>query len=712
MTTTLDIASDADVAADVIHTPIENYWETFDLTYMLYTLSDRAIPSAYDGLKPVQRRVLYQMYLDRILPGTKHRKSAKVCSATSGNLHPHGDASVYGAAAGLAAPYRRVRLIDGQGSFGIVQGDVPSSPRYTEMRLSPEGHELVRELFDNAVEMVPTFDGELSEPRVLPSRFPVLLVNGALGIAEGYSTKVPAHNPREVIALCRALLANPKMTVDEMAGILTGPDWGTGGVLVGSEGIRDYIETGRGKMIVRGTVEMSGKDIFITSLPPGVSSQGFQEKVRDALTAGDIQGIADLTDLTDRRNGLRIQVSVKRGHKPDDVLTELFTFTPLEDTFAASLVALDSDRVPRWWTVPELISAFLELRDSVVLNVSGSRLDKATARRHLVSGLVLVQEDIDAAVAIIRQASDADAARDGLMSRFGIDEAQAQHVLSLQLRRLTSQDVLELRKEAEALDKDIGKLTRLVESRAARKKVIDADLASMETLFSAAGYDRKTTIDLEAVPVSRTNGDEEFAGGKAVSEKWCLNGHGVFGSEGTPLSQGLGWAVFADGRVKITDGRGLPKPGREVMVAPDISGLLCSGIVPEGEDLLLVTRSAKVLRLDVSAINPQGVAGNGIAGVKLSEGSDDAVIAAFPVTDASALLSVSEKAYKVTAVSDIPRKGRGSQGVGFHPFVKGESALIQAHESRTGFLVSGKPVSPGTRAKSTVKAASPEWSRS
>lgn len=710
MTTAVDLANDSSVAADVMHTPVTDYWETYDLAFMVYTIESRAIPSAYDGLKPVQRRVLYQMYLDKIFPGTKAKKSAKVCSACSGNLHPHGDSSVYGAAAGLAAPYRRARLIDGQGSFGIVAGDVPASARYTEMRLSPEGYELVRELDANSVPMVPTFDGEMSEPRILPSRFPVLLVNGALGIAEGYSTKVPAHNPREIIELCRAMLKNPKLSTDEITEILTAPDWGTGGTVLGTEGFREYVETGRGKMIVRGTVEVSGKDIVVTSLPPGIASQGFQEKVRDAINSGDLPGVSDLTDLTDRRNGLRIQISVKRGHTPEEVLTGLYTYTPLEDTFAASLVALDEDRVPRWWTVSELISAFLELRDSVVLNRSQHRLEKAAERRHLVRGLITVQEDIDAAVAIIRKSADVDAARTGLVSRFSIDETQANYVLSMQLRRLTSQDVLELRKESEALDTEIGQLEKLVESRAARKKVIDKDLTETGKLFEGGGYDRRTVVDTVSVPVTRVSTDGEGGGPAPVSDKWCLSDSGVFGSEGTPIKDGLGWAVFTDGRVKITDGKGLPKPGRDVLVAPDVSQLLASGVAPEGHDLFLISRKGRILRLELGTFNPQGVAGNGVAGIRLYD-EEDSVAAAFTGTDSGSLLSVSEKAYKLTALSDVPSKGRGSQGVGFHTFVKGEDSVMEVHSSETGFVISGKPVSGAPRARATTKGSPPEWAR-
>jgi DNA gyrase subunit A len=526
-----------------------------------------------------------------------------------------------------------------------------------------------------------------------------------VGIAEGYSTKTPAHNPREVIALCRAMLANPKMTTEEIQEILTGPDWGSGGVVVGKEGIREYIETGKGKMTVRGQAVTEGKNIVITALPPGLSSNGFQEKVRSEITNGNLPGVSDLTNLTDRKNGLRILVTVKRGHDAKDVLNSLYTYTPLEDTFAASIVALDLDRVPKWWSVPELILSFLELRDSVVLRRSEHRLEKATARRHIVAGLITIQADIDKAVSIIRQAANADAARDGLMAHFEIDETQADHVLSMQLRRLTSQDKLELEKEADTLDKEISTLEKLIGSRAARKRVIDKDLAEMEKLFAAPAYDRKTILDLDASPIVRADGADD--GSPAAG--WKLNDQGVFGSEGALLTDGVGWAAFTDGRIKITDGKNLPRAMRDTLVAPDVSALLCSGVAKEGQDLFLVTRKGKVIRIAPFSINPQGVAGNGIAGMKLAE-DDDAIIAAFTGTDATSLLSISEKSYKVTTCSDIPRKGRGGQGVGFHLFVKGEDGVVEAHASDTGFVVNGKIVKPANRVKSTTKGVA-DWAR-
>lgn len=692
---------------DLVHdVSADDYWNRYQLLFALYSTSDRAIPSAYDGLKPGQRRLLYQMHSSNLLPGNKPQKSSKVCSAVTGNLHPHGGAAMYGAAALLAADFQRVKIIDGQGAFPRIQGDIPAADRYTEMRLSAAGAALTAELADHAVPMVDTFDGEWVEPTVLPARFPVLLVNGAVGIAEGWATKVPAHNPRDVMTACRALLAKPGLSDDDLMELLPGPDWGCGGSVVGADGLRDYITTGKGSFTVRGKVVVEGRNVVITELPPGVASSTVQERIRSLITGGDLPGVADMTDLTDRRNGLRIVVTPKRGHDPHQLVTSLLALTPLEGTFAASLVALDADRIPRWWSVRELITAFLSLRDSVVVRRSEHRLEKVTARRHLVSGLLLVHIDIDAAVAVIRGSDTVEEARIGLCERFGIDEVQADYVLALQLRRLTRLDVIELRAEADKLDAEFTQLTELVESPKARKKLIDAELKQTAKLFDAPEFDRRTTLDLDATPIGGSGGDEGPRDRKP-NPNWRLDHLGILSdSHGDLLSGGLGWAVWTDGRIKLFTGSGLPTKIRDVPVAPDITGLLCSGVLPEGAHLALVTRRGKILRIDPATVNPQGAAGNGVAGVRLAEDGDD-VIAALPLsgTETEAILSVSPKGWKVTTCTDIPVKGRGGGGVGFHPFVTGEDALLTVTLSPTGFTRSGKKVRAENRAKATVKSA-------
>lgn len=696
---------------DLVHDQTaEDYWNRYQLSFALYSVSDRAIPSAYDGLKPGQRRLLYQMFASNLLPGNKPQKSSKVCSAVTGNLHPHGGAAMYGAAALLAAEFQRVKIIDGQGAFPRIQGDIPAADRYTEMRLSAAGAALTAELSDHAVPMMPTFDGEWVEPAVLPARFPVLLCNGAVGIAEGWATKIPAHNPRQVMAACRALLADPDLSDDALMELLPGPDWGSGATVIGSSGLREYVTTGRGSFTVRGKLTVEGRNVVITELPPGVASSTVQDRIRALVESGELPGVADLSDLTDRRNGLRIVVTAKRGHDPADVVSALLSLTPLESTFAASLVALDAERIPRWWSVRELVSAFLTLRDAVVVRRSERRLEKVSARQHVVAGLLAVHVDIDAAVAVIRGSDTVDAARDGLSVRFGIDAGQADHVLAMQLRRLTKLDVLELQTEADKLAAEAQRLGRLLTYPEERRVVIDSELAETAELFAGPEFDRRTGLDFDAVPVSGNgSSDENGTRERKINPNWRLDDRGVFsGSHGDLLSGGTGWAVWSDGRVKFTTGTGLPTKIRDVPIAPDITGLLCSGVLPDGAHLALVTRYGKVLRIDPGTVNPQGAAGNGVAGVRLStQDPDDAVIAALPITaaESAALLSVSERGWKVTACADIPVKGRGGAGVGFHPFVAGEKALVSVEVSASGYSRGGKPLRAETRSKATVKGS-------
>jgi DNA gyrase subunit A len=419
-----------------------------------------------------------------------------------------------------------------------------------------------------------------------------------------------------------------------------------------------------------------------------------------------MSGVADMSDLTDRRNGLRIVVTAKRGHSAEQIREQLLALTPLESTFAASLVALDEDRVPRWWSVRELIAAFLHLRDSVVLRRSEHRLEKVTARRHLVAGLMIIHLDIDAAVAVIRGSDTVDDARHGLQERFGIDTEQADYVLALQLRRLTKLDVIELQAEAEKLDAEFAELTELVSNPDARRKVIDQELVETAKLFKGAEFDRRTVLDSEATPTASSS-DEDGPRERKSNAAWRLDDRGVFSdSHGDLLTSGLGWAVWTDGRVKFTNGNGLPFKIRDIPVAPDITGLVRSGVLVPGSHLALVTRRGKVLRIDPAAVNPQGAAGNGVAGVKLADDGDE-VIATLPLTceNGEAILSISEKGWKVTEVADIPVKGRGGAGVGFHPFVSGEDALLTAAVSATGFVRGKRAVRAEKRAKASVKGS-------
>jgi DNA gyrase subunit A len=313
--------------------------------------------------------------------------------------------------------------------------------------------------------------------------------------------------------------------------------------------------------------------------------------------------------------------------------------------------------------------------------------------------------DIDAAVAVIRGSDTVDEARQGLQDRFAIDAVQADYVLALQLRRLTRLDVIELQAEAEKLDAEFTELTELVSNPDARRKVIDDELVETAKLFKGPEFDRRTVLDYEATPT--VSSSDEDARERKVNAAWRLDDRGVFSdSHGDLLTSGLGWAVWTDGRVKFTNGNGLPYKIRDIPVAPDITGLLRSGVLAPGSHLALVTRRGKVLRIDPAAVNPQGAAGNGVAGVKLAADGDE-VIAALPLTcgNGEAILSISEKAWKVTEVADIPVKGRGGAGVGFHPFVGGEAALMAAAVSATGFVRGTRAVRAEKRAKASIKGS-------
>lgn len=711
------------IAAEIVRMSVVDFWDRDYRTYAEYTVSSRAVPHADSGLKPVQQRILYAASVMGATPTGEAPKTQKLASVVSGDYHPHGDASVSTTAALMAAHYQRVELLDGKGAFPVSTGDTPASPRYTHARLSTPGYELVRDLREApVVPMVPTYDNRHTEPVTLPSRFPALLTYGCPGgsMAIGWSSTIPAHNPRDVITAARALLANRDLMDDDLIATLVGPDWGSGGVVVGGAGIRDYMTTGKGNITVSGKLHVDGKNVVITELPPGVSiytppsgdkpAGGVLGTLRNGVLSGAITGVSDAADLTGGKNGVEIRVTCKRGTHPDEVIRQIRELTPFEGTFAAQLVALDGDQLPQFWNVRGLLLRFLDMRDSVVLRRYEHRGVKARERQHLVRGMIAVLADIDETIRII-QGCDTDAeVHERLGERFGIDQVQSEYVLSLQLRKLKRLDQLELSREDEKLTKDIATSDKHVSSRAARRKVIDAELVETAKLFSGPEYDRRTTLDFNAVPAAVQRAEREKSDGKTertVNRSWRLDDRGVFSdSHGDLLCEGIGWAVWTNGTVKFTDGKGLPSRTRDVPVAPNMDGLLVSGVLPAGAHLALVTRRGKILRIDPSTVNPQGAAGNGVAGVKLAD-TVDAVIAALPLsgTAGEAILSTSEKGWKVTAVDDLPVKGRGGSGVGFHPFITGEDAIISAVVSPAGFVRGSKPVRAEKRAKATVKGA-------
>lgn len=676
------------------------YFDKYYGKYGLFTLSDRAVPSIRDGLKPVQRRFLYQAYKDKVFHDKSYVKSAKLASSTVGNFHPHNPGSVYGAACNLTVPWIQVPLIDGKGSFGICFGDEAAADRYTEMRLSPLGEMFVKPLTHGVVPMVESFSGQDMEPVFLPAPFPNLLVNGAEGIAVGYATKIPQHNPLEVLAAVETVLEKKnKATVDDVLAVMPAPDWATGGTIIEDKSdIRGYYETGRGTVVVRGTLKSEGKTIIVSELPYGVSAEKLRKDIVSGIQSGVITTVSDVSDLSDMRHGLRVQLKPRRGANLHTIEAELCAATCFESSFGVNMVAVDEHGVPHQYSVMDVINEFIAMRHDVIIRQADVERGEKLARQHIIEGLLKVVLDIDRAIRIIRESRNYADAMKQLQGVFDIDKVQAEYVLGLQLRKLTSQDRVELEREAKRIVADIARLERLLSSERARVRQIVAGLGEVRGLLGECA--RRTSLGGEAIATPKKT-VEKTAGGE-----WFIHNSGVASpvGGGVPLSAGVGYVVWGDGRVKVFAGKGLPKRMDDTPVAPDVSGVVSAGVVPTGDDVIIVTRNGRGLRINPTSMNPQGIAGNGVAGIKLNE--NDTIVAAFPINDKCGLLTVSDKSWKLTNAADIPTKGRGGSGVILHPLLKGDNGV---HTTEAGInpTHNGKKVEKLPRAKRPIKGNPP-----
>ena len=441
------------------------------LEYAYSVIYSRALPDARDGLKPVQRRILYQMADMGLRPDRGHVKSARVVGEVMGKLHPHGDAPIYDALVRLAQPFSlRVPLVDGHGNFGSLD-DGPAAPRYTEARLAPAALALTENLDEDVVDFIPNYDGQFQQPAVLPAAYPNLLVNGATGIAVGMATNMAPHNLIEVVAAAIHLLENPDATVDDLMEFVPGPDFPSGGIVMGLEGVKDAYTKGRGAFKVRGKVAIESlgprrTGLVVTELPYQVGPERIIEKIKDAVQGKRLTGIADVTDLTDRNHGLRLVIGIKTGFDPQAVLDQLYRLTPLEDSFSINNVAL-VDGQPQTLGLKELLRVYLDHRIQVVTRRSRYRLARREERLHLVEGLLIAILDIDEVIQVIRTSDDSEQARTRLREVFDLSEVQAEYILELRLRRLTKFSRIELETERDALKAEIAQLHRAAEQRGA-----------------------------------------------------------------------------------------------------------------------------------------------------------------------------------------------------------------------------------------------------
>jgi DNA gyrase subunit A len=465
------------------------------LEYAYSVIYSRALPDARDGLKPVQRRILYQMTEMGLRPDRGHVKSSRVVGDVMGKLHPHGDASIYDAMVRLTQDFMlRVPLIDGHGNFGSLD-DGPAAPRYTEVRLDGAALAMTEGLDEDVVDFVPNYDNQFTQPEVLPAAFPNLLVNGASGIAVGMATNMAPHNLIEVIGAARHLLENPNASLDELMEFVPGPDLPTGGTIIGLAGIRDAYATGRGAFKTRAKVSVESisarkTGLVVTELPYLVGPERVIEKIKDGVNSKKISGISDVTDLTDRKHGLRLVIGIKTGFSPDAVLEQLYRLTPLEDGFSINNVAL-VDGGPRTLGLRELLQVYVDHRLSVVTRRSQYRLARRRERLHLVEGLLVAILDIDEVIQVIRTSDDSEAARNRLVEVFDLSQVQAEYILELRLRRLTRFSRIELETERDELHREIEELEAILSDPARIRRVVGDELEATAERF---GTPRRTLL--------------------------------------------------------------------------------------------------------------------------------------------------------------------------------------------------------------------------
>jgi len=491
------------------------------LNYAMSVIVARALPDARDGLKPVHRRILYSMHEQGHTPDKKYVKSARVVGDVIGKYHPHGDQSIYDAMVRMAQDFSmRVPLIDGQGNFGSVDGDPPAAYRYTEARLTRSALAVLADIEKDTVDFQPNYDNSEREPSVLPAKFPNLLVNGAGGIAVGMATNIPPHNLGEVVDACVALIDNPALTIDELINIVPGPDFPTGGVIVGRQGIRSGYHLGRGSIVMRGkvtidTIRKEREAIIITEIPYQVNKATMVERIAELVKEKKIEGIADLRDESDRE-GYRVVVELKRDAVPEVVLNQLYRFTPLQTTFGVNMVALDSGR-PKTMNLKDLLTIFVSFREQVVTRRTKFLLGKARDRAHILVGLAIAVANIDEIIRVIRTSPDPTSARDALMSRdwpardvedmitliddprhrvnsdgtIRLSMEQARAILDLRLQRLTALGRDEIREELDKLAAEIKDYLEILRSRARVQAIVKTELAEVKEEF---GTPRRTVI--------------------------------------------------------------------------------------------------------------------------------------------------------------------------------------------------------------------------
>jgi DNA gyrase subunit A len=726
----------------IIDSTVEDELSRSYMEYGMSVIISRALPDVRDGLKPVHRRILYSMYDLGVRPDRAHVKCAKVVGDTMGRFHPHGDLAIYESLVRLAQFWSmRVPLIDPHGNFGSLD-DGPAASRYTECRLSPAGMALLDDIRESTVDFVPSYDNSDTEPTVLPSAFPNLLVNGSQGIAVGMATNIAPHNLREVTAALQAMLENPNITLDEIMVHLPGPDFPTGALLYQLGGVRDAYATGKGAFRLRARsriVEVSSRKrgLEFTEMPYQVSPEKVIARIKSLLGQKKLQGVADAKDLTDRKSGIRLLVECKTGFSPEAVLASLYRLTDLDVSFSINTVCL-VDGNPQTLGLLDLCRYFLEHRRDVVTRRTRFRLEKAEARCHIIDGILIALAAIEEVVAILKGSKDTDIARKKLMSTFKLSEIQVQHIIEMPLRRLVGLEITKLKAELRELKTEIAAYNKILKDPKEMKRVISEELGATAQLY---GVDRASELvtDLAAPEeiVVELEPDEPCV--IALSLSGTIARFPLSAKKGSldPQRSILTTSVRAKiaaitslGRAHSIDvaelalvtkkGRGNPTaeyvellPGEEVVGLVPIGAALAlatrsgvlkrldptqfptrlpaviiklddndvvvgAGVGSDETDLIMVSDDAQLLRTPSAKIRPQGRSAAGVQGMKLSEGANVIAFSAVVVTDQVLVTMSDQGAVKLTPLSEYPAKGRNGIGVRCQRLLSGETNLADA----------------------------------
>jgi len=670
------------------------------LDYAMSVIVSRALPDVRDGLKPVQRRILYAMQDLGMRPGTGYKKSARLVGEVLGKWHPHGDLAVYEAMVRLAQDFTvRMPLVDGQGNFGSIDNDPPAAMRYTEARLSPVSDVMLANLDQETVDWSPNFDDTLREPVVLPARLPNLLVNGASGIAVGMATNIPPHNLREVCNAVNALIDNPEATSEDLMKYVRAPDFPTGGTIMGTSGAREAYTTGKGQIVVRAVAEVeemprnvNRMQIIVTELPYQVNKAGLVEKIANLVKNRKIEGVSEVRDESDR-DGMRVVIELRGGVQPQVVLNNLYKQTPLQSSFSANMLALIDD-IPRVITLKIALQQYIKFRQQVVRRRSDFELRKAEERAHILAGLRIAISNLDEVITLIRNSQDVENARTELMATFDLDQPQAQAILDMQLRRLAALEREKLEQEYQQLQETIKGLQELLGDES---KILDVIKDETEEVKSKHGDKRRTSISHDAYDLSREELEaheqivitlsqggylkriqsntfrRQHRGGRGVSgmntrdddpvkELMVVDTHDklmFFTNKGRVLSK-IGYELRAD---QSRNTRGVPVANIiSVWDTENISALINIGKkqYEDYEYLVLGTEQGRVKRIklnDVEHIRPSGLIIMNLKGddelvsVKLAKSKDD-------------IIFISEQGMGIRfSVCDLPIRRRTAGGV-------------------------------------------------